>query len=82
MWSHCTHIRTKYSGNTRKVVIYVFLGIWERKSWQKLHKRENIGAVLCPPPLFLGDILNHILLLGKLKIKNVGREGEIKLIPL
>lgn len=59
-----------------------FPGIWERKSWQKLHKRENIRAVLCPPPLFLGDILNHILLLGKLKIKNVGREGEIKLIPL
>jgi hypothetical protein len=34
-------------------------------------EEKNIWAVMCTYPLFLGDILNYILLLEKLKITSL-----------
>jgi hypothetical protein len=61
--------------NTSRTMVSFCLGDLGKKHLAKLHRREK-ETVLCAQSLFLGDILNYVLLLGKLKIANISIARE------
>lgn len=70
--------KAQWRKSTGKGAIYFVLGTRAGKGWRKLHRRENVRDVLCHP-LFLGDVLDHSLLSGKLKIAfHFARESYIR----